>query len=99
MKQITAYITVLEAIGMLGNRSAIHNKLNKVHAGTDDAVLRDLLSDLIHQFHTSSAHTSHTTVEQMSACKATAAKSASGARPGAIASAQLVRSIKFELHS
>ncbi len=74
MKKITAYITVLEAIGMLGNRTTIHNKLNKVHASTDDTKLRELLANLIQQLRTSSTHTSHTSVEHMSSCKVTAAK-------------------------
>jgi len=74
MKKITAYVTVLEAIGMLGNRTTIHNKLNRVHAGTDDAALRVLLANLIQQLGTSNTRTSHTSVEHMGACKVTAAK-------------------------
>lgn len=74
MKKITAYITVLEAIGMLGNRTTIHNKLNRVYAGTDDTELRNLLATLIQKLRTSNTHTSHTSVEHMGACKDTAAK-------------------------
>lgn len=73
MTRQAMYSTVLEAIGMLGARSAIHNKLNKVHAFTDDAALRSLLKALMDQLSASSSHTSHTQVERLSACKRTAA--------------------------
>ena len=74
MKRITQYVTVLEAIGMLGSRSAIHNRLNRVHAATDDAELRPMLSTLIDQFSGTGTNTSHTSIEHMNACKVAAEK-------------------------
>ncbi len=72
MKKITQYVTVLEAIGMHGGRPAIHNKLNRAHAATDDPILRTMLSSLIGQFSATSTNPSHTSIEEMNACKATA---------------------------
>ncbi len=72
MNKQTLYSTALEAIGMLGPRSAIHNKLNTVHAFTDDAALRPLLEALMEHLAAAGNQTAHTQVERLNACKRTA---------------------------
>ena len=74
MKKITQYVAAVEAIGMRGRRTTIHNKLNSVYAATDDPDLRSMLAILIDRFSSTSTNPDHTPIEGMSACKATARK-------------------------
>jgi len=43
------YEEVLEALGMLGRRTTINNKLNKVGARSKDEKLRGMIADLLNR--------------------------------------------------
>lgn len=56
------YREALEAVGMLGRRKAIRNRLNAVAAHSDDAALRTLATEVIREFDYAGLNTDHTSL-------------------------------------
>lgn len=56
------YREALEAVGMLGRRKAIRNRLNAVATQSDDATLRTLATEVIRAFDYAGLNTDHTSL-------------------------------------
>lgn len=56
------YREALEAVGMIGRKSTIRNRLNAVATKSDDETLRSHAADVIRQFDFSSLNTDHTSL-------------------------------------
>lgn len=56
------YRKALEAIGMLGCRKAVCNRLNAVSAYSDDIILRALATEVIREFDYAGLNTDHTSL-------------------------------------
>jgi hypothetical protein len=62
-------LEALEALGMIGNRQPIRNKLNKVYSHAEDEKLRGLVEEVIYQFDQTSTNTSHTSLLNIKSVK------------------------------
>lgn len=67
--QHSEYYGLLELLGALRQRRAVHNALNKIATHSADDRLWSLVGDLLHSFSYTSSNPLRTPLDEMTACK------------------------------